>query len=93
MDLFRNGAVGFIDWLGLMKRNAPQDVRQPDVPRHDTTLHTGRSPEDHNCRATDQFYKLCVTHGLTRIRLQFAIYFCLHRGKFAGKHGKLASRQ
>jgi hypothetical protein len=29
--------------------------------------------------------------GLTIIRLQLAIYFCLHRGKFAGKHGKLAS--
>src|SRR5262249_38123495 len=29
--------------------------------------------------------------GLTRIRLQPAIYFCLHRGKFAGKHRKLAS--
>src|SRR5215475_1255889 len=30
--------------------------------------------------------------GLTRIRLQLAIYFCLHRGEFAGKHGKLASQ-
>jgi hypothetical protein len=28
---------------------------------------------------------------LTRIRLQVAIYFCRHRGKFARKHGKLAS--
>ena len=30
-------------------------------------------------------------HDLTIIRLQLAIYFCLHRGKYAGKHGKLAS--
>ena len=29
--------------------------------------------------------------GLIRIRLQLAIHFCLHRGKFASKHGKLAS--
>src|SRR5215510_15007144 len=29
--------------------------------------------------------------GLTRIRLQLAIYFCLHRGKFAGKHRKMTS--
>src|SRR5262249_54315356 len=28
---------------------------------------------------------------LTRIRRQFVVYFCLHRGKFAGKYGKLAS--
>src|SRR5262249_7772466 len=28
---------------------------------------------------------------LTRITLQCAIYFCLHRGQFAGKHCKLAS--
>jgi hypothetical protein len=28
--------------------------------------------------------------GLTRIRLQLAIYFCLHGGEFAGKHCKLA---
>jgi hypothetical protein len=28
--------------------------------------------------------------GLTRIRRHFVVYFCLHRGKFAGKHGKLA---
>src|SRR5215472_19375168 len=29
--------------------------------------------------------------GLTRIRGQFVVYLCLHRGKSAGKHGKLAS--
>jgi hypothetical protein len=29
--------------------------------------------------------------NLTRIRLHLAIYFCLHRGTFAGKHGKLTS--
>jgi|SRR6516225_9691100 hypothetical protein len=28
--------------------------------------------------------------GLTKIRLQPAIYFCLHRGKFARKHCKAA---
>src|SRR5215831_1653087 len=28
---------------------------------------------------------------LTRIRRQFVVYFCLHRGKFAGKRCKLAS--
>ena len=28
---------------------------------------------------------------LTRIRRQFVVYFCLHRGKFAGKHCKVAS--
>src|SRR5262249_19317615 len=33
-----------------------------------------------------------VNSGLTRIRLQLAIYFSLHRWKFAGKHGKLARR-
>src|SRR5215831_2300174 len=27
---------------------------------------------------------------LTRIRRQFVVYFCLHRRKSAGKHGKLA---
>ena len=27
---------------------------------------------------------------LTRIRRQFVVYFCLHRGKCAEKHGKLA---
>src|SRR5262249_6590237 len=29
--------------------------------------------------------------GLTRIRLQLAIYFCLHGGKFVRKHRKFAS--
>src|SRR5215469_14307929 len=29
--------------------------------------------------------------NLARIRLQLAIYFCLHTGQFAGKHCKLAS--
>jgi len=28
---------------------------------------------------------------LTRIIRQLVVYFCLHRGKCAGKHGKLAS--
>jgi len=30
---------------------------------------------------------------LTRIRLQRANYFCLHRGQFAGTHWKVASRR
>src|SRR5262249_22675813 len=30
---------------------------------------------------------------LTRIRRQFVVYFCLHGGKCARKHGNLASRQ
>src|SRR5262249_12674881 len=34
--------------------------------------------------------RLNVT-GLTRIRGQIVVYLCLHRGQFAGKHGKLAS--
>jgi len=34
----------------------------------------------------------CRDFHLTRIRRQFVVYFCLHTGKFAGKHGKLASR-
>src|SRR5215475_4140086 len=29
--------------------------------------------------------------GLTRIRLQLAMHFCLHRGQFAGKHCRMAS--
>src|SRR5262245_35514320 len=33
-----------------------------------------------------------ITQHLTGIRLHLAIYFCLHRGQSAGKHGKLASR-
>ena len=28
---------------------------------------------------------------LTRIKRQFIVYFCLHRGEFAGKHCKMAS--
>src|SRR5215510_2383296 len=32
-----------------------------------------------------------VTSCLTRIRLQRAIYFCLHRGQCAEKHCKMAS--
>src|SRR5262249_54030162 len=39
--------------------------------------------------AVTGFTGKCV--GLTRIRRHFAIYFCLHRGKFGGKHYKLAS--
>src|SRR5262249_41399582 len=31
------------------------------------------------------------TWELTRIRLHLAIYFCLHRGKFAGKRCNIAS--
>ena len=30
---------------------------------------------------------------LTGIRRPLAIYFCLHKGQFAGKHGKLASKE
>ena len=48
--------------------------------------------DDAQCEAADVFEELVHARlGLTRIRLQLAIYFCLHRGKFAGKHCKLAS--
>jgi hypothetical protein len=35
--------------------------------------------------------KICFLRSLTRRRRQFVVYFCLHRAKFAGKHGKIAS--
>src|SRR5215467_8711927 len=58
------------------------------------TRKENRSPRCIADRAADRrgevhFSLLCSS--LTRIRLQLAIYFCLHRGKFAGKHRKLAS--
>ena len=60
-------------------------------------VHIGR-----NCDSAERQHANCegrgsphcvvqITLHLTRIRLQLAIYFCLHRGKLAGKHCKLAS--
>src|SRR5215467_13929926 len=47
-----------------------------------------------HCKDEDS-YKECWSHvefavSLTRIRLQLAIYFGLHRGKFASRHCNLA---
>jgi hypothetical protein len=33
-----------------------------------------------------------VAYGLTRIGRQFVVYFCRHRGKFAGKDGGASTR-
>src|SRR5215471_14054467 len=45
-------------------------------------------------RCVNTFYSKRVkdveTFHLTRIRRQFVVYFCLHRGKCAGKHGGIA---
>jgi hypothetical protein len=50
-----------------------------------TVAVTGKQTKITRVSFTDRIFRL------TRIRLHLAIYFCLHKGKFAGKYGKLAT--
>jgi hypothetical protein len=55
------------------------------------TLRSPIAPKDAEASRNQRSNATPYHMALTRIRLQFAIYFCLHKGKFAGKYGKLAT--
>src|SRR5262249_20408826 len=70
-------------WLSLPKCH-------PDCPQRQAANSSGRAEPD---KSLHRVFPKISLRRLTKIRLQFAIYFCLHTGKFARKHGNLASSE